>query len=136
VETHCYSVAVTPEQGLILINPRRVLIQGIATTGFMAGMMQTGLQNRMDGTERGIWGIFLNKARDCVIRDCAAYLNASGIGINSHVNTKQDLGGNLIDHCAAWSNSTIFSIDDAGGITIYSSDHDEIRNCTSFLNGL
>lgn len=129
-ESHHYTVAVTPEHGLILINPRRVLIQGIATTGFMASFMQP----QIDNASRSTWGIFLNKAKDCVIRNCFAYLNACGIGINSHVDTKLDLGGNLVDDCTAWSNATSFNQGDVGGITIFGADHDEIRNSTSFLN--
>ena len=49
------------------------------TTGFSA----MELLHYREQTAGGVWGIFLVSAKGCVVRDCRAYLNAWGIGMNS-----------------------------------------------------
>jgi hypothetical protein len=123
---HRYSVSVIPAHGIYLTNPRRVRIEGLAVTGFNAIREIRGL------TLGSIWGIFIENGKDCVIRECHAYLNGQGIGLNS---TAETSGGNVIEKCAAWGNATQFGVGDRGGITLVEPRRDVVRDCTSFLNG-
>lgn len=128
VEAHRYSLSVIPTHGFYLSNARRVRIEGLAVTGFNA---LKEVPNK-DLTLNSVWGIFVANGKDCVISGCHAYLNAQGIGINSMADTS---GGNVIEKCVAWANSSHVGVGDRGGITVISPQRDVVRDCTSYLNG-
>jgi hypothetical protein len=128
-ETHHYSASVIPTHGLYLARPRRVVIEGLAVTGFNA---MEELNYRV-GTGGGVWGMFLFNGKACVIRDCRAYLNAWGIGLTS---AEAGSGDNVIERCTAWANASPYWAGDMGGLTIYSGRRDTIRDSTAFLNGM
>lgn len=92
--THHYRAAVIPESGIYLRNPVRVILEGIATTGFH---FNEALPLSQGAT---MWGIFFSHPRDCVIRDCVAYLNGGGILM------KRSEGGNVIENCTAYANNS------------------------------
>jgi parallel beta-helix repeat protein len=120
-ESHVYSVCVTPRSGLLLEHPRRVRIEGLATTGFYRASQA--------GSDRGrsnVWGISLCGPEGCTVRDCTSYLNAGAICIDRG-------SGNVIDGCVAYGNRSAYHLD-GGGIIAFSPDDDCIRGCTSFLN--
>lgn len=127
--THKYSVSTLPTHGVRLLRPRRVVIEGIAVTGFSA----MELQHYREETAGGVWGIYLVSGKGCVIRHCHAYLNAWGIGLHSG---PPGSGDNLIEHCVSWANKSPFANGDMGGITVFAARRDVIRNSTAFLNGM
>jgi len=129
VDAHRYSVSVIPTHGIHLIRPRRVTVEGIAVTGFSA----MELLHYREETAGGVWGIFLVNGKRCVVRDCKAYLNAWGIGLNSPLQTS---GDNLIDRCESWGNKSVFANGDMGGITAFAARRETIRNSTAYLNGM
>lgn len=128
-ETHHYSASVIPTHGVYLTNPRRVVIDGLSVTGFSA---IKELSYR-EGTGGGVWGMFLFNPKDCVIRDCRAYMNGWGIGLTS---AEVGSGDNVIERCTAWANKSPFWAGDMGGLTIFNARRDVIRDSTAFLNGM
>lgn len=129
VEEHRYSVAVLPTDGLYLLNPKRVVIEGLAFTGFSA----MELVHYRRGTGGGVWGLFLCYPTACTVRDCKAYLNGWGIGINSEA---PGSGGNVVERCESWGNNSMFANSDVGGITILRGRRDVIRDSKAYLNGM
>jgi len=127
VETHTYTVSVIPTHGFYLSNPKRVIVEGLAVTGFHAAKEI----DRRDFTLNSTWGMFIVNGNDCVIRDCRAYLNAQGIGMNSRGATS---GDNAIERCVAWANGTQYGVGDRGGLTLVDPRRDEIRDSVAFLN--
>ena len=126
---HHYSVSVIPTHGVHLIRPRRVVVEGIAMTGFSA----MGLLHYREETAGGVWGLFVVNGQSCVVRDCRAYLNAWGIGFNSGA---PGSGDNVIERCVAWANKSPFANGDMGGLTVFAARRDVIRDSTAFLNGM
>lgn len=126
---HRYSVSVIPTHGVHLVRPRRVVIEGLAMTGFSA----MALLHYREETAGGVWGLFIAHGKDCVIRDCRAYLNGWGIGLNS---LNPGSGDNLVERCIAWGNKSPFANGDMGGLTVFAARRDVIRDSTAFLNGM
>lgn len=127
---HRYSVSNTPRHGMLLLEPRRVIIEGLTFRGFNAKF----LQPREDMSLGGTWGLFLARPARCVVRDCHAFLNGQGIGMHSAVSQGGTWGDNLIERCTVWGNGSNFTSGDSGGITIYESARDVIRDCVAFRN--
>ena len=129
IAAHHYSISVIPTHGIHLVRPRRVVLEGLAVTGFSP----MELLHYREETAGGVWGIFLTNGKSCVVRDCRAYLNGWGIGSNSGA---RDSGDNLIERCTAWANKSPFANGDLGGLTLLAARRDVIRHSTSFLNGM
>jgi len=127
--SHRYSVAVIPKNGIYLVRPRRVTIEGITVTGFSS----MEVMHYTMGTAGGVWGIFLLSAHGCEVRECRAYLNGWGIGLNSQ---EPGSGENVVERCTAWGNNSAFAFGDMGGISIFGARRDVVRNCTAYLNGM
>lgn len=128
---HRYSVSVTPTHGFYLADATRVTIDGLAATGFKASHQQP----RHDYTLYSTWGIYIAGGKDCVIRNCRAYLNGQGIGINSRRGGEGEYGDNVIEKCVAWGNVSHFGVGDRGGITLVEPASDVVRDSRAFLNG-
>ena len=126
---HRYTVSDIPTHGIYLVKPRRVVIEGLVVTGFNA----MRLIHYREGTAGGVWGIFLLSAKDCVIRDCQAFQNGWGIGLNS---AEPGSGDNVIERCTAWGNKCPFVNGDCGGITVFAARRDVIRDSTAYRNGM
>lgn len=145
-DVHHYTVSVIKNNGLFLLRPRRVVIEGISVTGFNCDELLAGSPGYYT-----VWGIMLLEASKCVIRDCKAFLNAGGIAINSMKygiheldangipycrkgeggEAASALGGNLIEGCEAYGNYSPYS-SEGGNITIFHSNGgEEIRNCVA-----
>jgi len=125
---HRYTASVIPTHGFYLSNATRVTIEGLAVTGFHLA----GEAPRHDFTEYSTWGMFIAEGKDCVIRNCRAWLNGQGIGTRSRLPTS---GDNVIEGCAAWSNFSQFGTGDRGGLTLFEPRRDVIRDSVSVLNG-
>ncbi|MCE9608130.1 MAG: right-handed parallel beta-helix repeat-containing protein [Planctomycetia bacterium] len=129
IETHRYSVAINPNNGIYLVGAKRVVIEGITVTGFSSMKV---IHYTM-GTAGSVWGMFLLSGHQCTIRDCRAYLNGWGIGMNSG---EPGSGENVVERCTAWGNNSAFAFGDMGGISIFGARRDTIRDSTAFLNGM
>ncbi|HUT88984.1 MAG TPA: hypothetical protein VMY37_05790, partial [Thermoguttaceae bacterium] len=57
-----YTLAVSGTSGLVLHSPQRVVIDGLAATGFYPG-----------------WGILLGTPVSCTVRNCVCFVNVGGI---------------------------------------------------------
>ncbi|HWL51934.1 MAG TPA: chondroitinase-B domain-containing protein [Chthoniobacteraceae bacterium] len=125
---HHYTVSVVDGHGLLLARPRRVTLEGIAATGFQSA----GLLSWKEHHTR--WGILLLHARQCVIRNCVAWLNGGGIAFDSGKEKEaiDDNGWNLTEHCRAFANGSKFA-GEGGNILGFTSNHDEIRDSYAFL---
>lgn len=83
---HFYTVGVNPKSGFYLDKPVRVIVEGLAATGFYRSA-QKGLNWARDYE----WGILLNLPGKCVVRNCTTFLNAGGIAtVNGPENTVED----------------------------------------------
>jgi hypothetical protein len=144
-DAHHYTVSVTKNYGLFLHRPERVIVEGIAATGYHSVDMQAG-----NPGDYAVSGILLGGGKHCVIRQCVAFLNANGIFENSGFFTRYETnssgvpvygllipestngpGGNLIEKCRAYGNYSRFS-GSGGNICIFNSTNDVIRDCVSF----
>jgi len=144
-DTHHYTVSVTKNYGLFLHRPERVIVEGIAATGYHSVDMQSG-----NPGDYAVSGIMLAGGKQCVIRQCAAFLNANGIIENSGFFTRYETnsshvpvygllipestngpGGNTIEKCRAYGNYSRFS-GSGGNIIVFNSTNDVIRDCISF----
>ena len=67
-KNHYYTVPVIPDNGLRLDRPRRVVIEGLAFTGFNANR-HFGWSGHQHGV---VWGLHLSEPERCVVRECAA----------------------------------------------------------------
>jgi parallel beta-helix repeat protein len=121
VAQHHYSVPVIGRAGLELEQPVRVALEGIAVRGFESNGMASSR------TLFGTWGILLLGARDCVVSDCTAFLNGGGICIAS-----EGGGGNLVERCAGYGNSSPHNASECAGVLLYQSKNDVARNCVGY----
>lgn len=124
VERHRYSIPVAGAHGMMLEQPKRVVLDGIAARGFEKSVMQTW------HTESGTWGIVLKEAKDCVIRHCTAFLNGGGILTRS-----EKEGGNLIEDCVAYGNISPHGFE-CGGVVAVAVRNDTLRNCVAYKCGM
>lgn len=127
---HAYTVCVIEGSGLMLTNPRRVTVDGLAATGFRSNKLLPSYPNHY-----AEWGIMLAGARQCVIRHCVAYFNDSGLSYDSGASRStdgKDNGWNLFENCVAFSNGSKFA-PEAGNIIGFTSNHDEMRDCYAYL---
>lgn len=106
-----YTVSVGGTHGLELTTPRRVIVDGLAASGYGAG-----------------WGFLLITPDTCVVRDCTAWLNEGGINL-CPTNGIGGNGGpnNLVEGCVCYGNSF-------AGIARYGANNDVIRNCHLYKN--
>ncbi|MCA1808274.1 MAG: hypothetical protein LC725_02250 [Lentisphaerae bacterium] len=117
---HSYSISVIEQSGIHLTTPRRVLIEGLGVTGFnTAGFDAAGR------------GIYLTDARECVVRECFAWMNGWGVEVTS---SAPESGGNVIERCVAWANDSPFANWRRGGLNFQRHRGDVIRDSTAFLN--
>ena len=124
VDQHRYSIPVAGAHGLMLEQPKRVVLDGIAARGFEKAVMQTW------HTESGTWGIVLKEAKDCVIRNCTAFLNGGGILTRS-----EKEGGNLIEDCVAYGNISPHGFE-CGGVVAVAVRNDTLRRCVAYKCGM
>lgn len=117
---HDITLTLLKGEGLLARNATNLVIEGIGATGFNIGEYGEG------GA-----GIALEDSRDSVIRDCTAWFNGFGIEIRSG---DPDSGGNVIEQCLAWGNSSPFTNFRRGGITAMRHRNDTIRDSEAYYN--
>lgn len=128
-DQHHYSVAVVEGHGLLVQRAQRVVVDGIAATGFNNATILTHFPHSFTR-----WGIMLAPARQCVIRRSVAYLNGSGIGIYSSGPGLDEAGWNLIEHCTGFANSNRYN-SEGGNIIVFNGNHDQVRDSYAYLGG-
>jgi len=107
-----YTLAVSGKGGLILSSPKRVVIDGLAATGFYPD-----------------WGIRLGKPVSCTVRNCVCFMNVGGIVLAPSEGLGKGDGGsnNVVEKCVCYGNTF-------GGIVRYGANNDVIRNCHTYRN--
>ena len=115
---HHYTVSVNPRSGLYLEKPVRVVVEGLAATGFHRAS-HVGFKFGSDY----IWGLALNSPLGCTVRDCTTFLNSGGICLARGSN-------NVIERCVSFANYSKYAVE-GGNIIKISGNHDVIRDCTA-----
>jgi len=107
-----YTLAVAGTSGFGLHSPKRVIIDGLAATGFYPG-----------------WGILLGQPVSCTVRNCVCFMNVGGIVLEPNEGLGKGDGGsnNVVEKCVAYGN--IF-----GGIVRYGANNDVVRDCYTYKN--
>ncbi len=107
-----YTVSVNEKSGLVLYSPKRVVIEGLAATGFHPG-----------------WGILLGSPVSCTVRNCVCFMNVGGIVLEPNEGLGKGDGGsnNVVENCLCYGNTF-------GGIVRYGANNDVIRNCHTYRN--
>jgi hypothetical protein len=107
-----YTLAVTGTSGFALHSPKRVIIDGLAATGFYPG-----------------WGILLGQPVSCTVRNCVCFLNVGGIVLEPNEGLGKGDGGsdNVVEKCVAYGNTF-------GGIVRYGANNDVVRDCYTYKN--
>lgn len=127
--THRYSVSVLEGSGLRLDRPKRVTVEGIAFSGFNnRDRLVSTLTGSVSYIEAVRWGLLLERASQCVIRNCLASFNGGGLGIFS----SEKAGGNEIAFSEAFANYSRFSAE-GGNIHISYGNNDVVRDCVAYL---
>jgi hypothetical protein len=103
-----YTVAVIGKSGIDLGRPRRVIIEGLAATGFFPG-----------------WGVSLTDPVGCVVRKCVTCLDAGGITLAVNATTKEGGSNNVVEECVTYGHTFV-------GMMRYGSHNDIIRNCYAY----
>ncbi len=125
--THRYTFTVSGTHGIHLPEAKRVIIEGIAVTGFN----RHSRLPRGESTDGATWGIFVQNGKQCVVRDCYAYFNSRGIATSA---SSEDSGDNVIERCVAWANASRYG-GPYGGLSLRQPRRDVIRDSVSYLNG-
>jgi len=107
-----YTLAVTGTSGFALHSPKRIIIDGLAATGFYPG-----------------WGILLGQPVSCTVRNCVCFLNVGGIVLEPNEGLGKGDGGcnNVVEKCVAYGNTF-------GGIVRYGANNDVVRDCYTYKN--
>ncbi|MBE6406434.1 MAG: DUF1565 domain-containing protein [Lentisphaerae bacterium] len=111
LDGHGFSVVpVDPKQNWV----KNVVIEGIAATGYSW---------RRNAAHTSAWGIVIEKAENCVIRNCSAYMNYGGISLNKAKKSR-------IENCVGIRNGTTTHVS-AGNIIGFYAEDSVIDRCTS-----
>jgi tetratricopeptide (TPR) repeat protein len=107
-----YTLAVTGTSGFELHSPKRVIIDGLAATGFYPG-----------------WGILLGQPVSCTVRNCVCFMNVGGVVLEPNEGLGKGDGGsnNLVEKFVAYGNTF-------GGIVRYGANNDVVRDCYTYKN--
>jgi len=137
-DAHVYRASVIAGDGLFLDSPKRVVLEGLAVTGFNSSGPATASPSYRTPNMglKVVWGVLFHEAKNCVIRDCTAYFNGGGFAVNNGQNPDPALagGGNLVEDCVAYGQFFQNSAYESSGVGIYCPNNDEIRNCHTYKN--
>ena len=116
-DQHDLTVSVLEGGGLRLHRPESVIVEGLVFTGFYAHFRTESWT--------GSNGLQLVSAKNCVLRNCTAFLNANGISLNYGENS-------VIDNCIAYANGSRANTE-GGNIIGWNGVANKIRSCTSMF---
>jgi len=113
-----FRISVTPVSGMILENPQRVTVDGLALTGFFPA------EKKKSNPITYVGGLMFLQPRGCLVRNVTAYLNGQGICL---------VGGqdNVIEDCVVYGNGSPYH-DQGGNIAQYNPNEAIIRNNLSY----
>jgi len=113
-----FRISVTPVSGMILENPQRVNVEGLAFTGFFPA------EKKKHPYFNYVGGLMLLEPRACTVRNVTAYLNGQGICLVGGQDT-------IIEDCIAYGNGSPYH-DQGGNIVQYQPNEAVIRNNLSY----
>ena len=116
-DRHHYTVGLLKDNGFKVMDSQRVVIDGLASSGFMTSTKNPVLLLPVSG-------FLLNNVKNSIIRRCSAYFNEAGICIR---NEEMKGSGNLVEDCRAYGNQQ-------DGIVSNGPNNDTIKNSCAFLN--
>lgn len=105
-ERHRYTVSVFDHSGLLLEDPRNVLLEGLAATGFFPA------DERGGRFEAHVSGLMMLRPVNSVMRNCVAFLNGNGLCLVRGQ-------GNVIEQCVAYRNDSPFHLPSANIISFH-----------------
>jgi len=112
--------SITAVSGMLLENPKRVTVEGLAFTGFYPeGKKKWPYTNY-------VGGLMLVEPVQCTVRACFPYLNGQGICLTGGT-------GNVIEHCVAYGNGSPYH-EQGGNIIRYLGNDDVIRFNLSYAS--
>ena len=121
-DRHFYTVSVIKSNGLWLEEPRRVIVDGLAFTGFNT---DTASGWGADSTKSGL---FMEKPVRCVVRHCVAFLNSAGLMLSN-----EGVGcSNVIENCVAYGNYSPLN-GEGCNIQVLGPDNDTISGCYGYM---
>ena len=134
---HHYTAAVRPVDGIWLGSCKRVIIDGLAFTGFHSTISDRYYPPYRDRFTGGgsVWGVLFTDSQSCIARDVTSYLNGGGIGVE-HLHKPEPVGQypNVVEHCVVYGNYSQLNSYLVSGIGIYQANADEIRDCLAYRN--
>ncbi|MFA7157997.1 MAG: right-handed parallel beta-helix repeat-containing protein [Kiritimatiellia bacterium] len=118
-EKHYYTICVRKDHGFHVNKSRRVVIEGLAASGFMSPTNNYVFL-------KAVSGFIVIDSKKVTVRNCTAYLNQAGITVHNGDNFEGE--GNVVENCRAFGNH-------GDGIACYYPHNAIFRDCVSFLNG-
>ena len=115
-----YRQSITPVSGMILENPKRVVVEGLAFTGFYPE------DKKKPPNTNYVGGLMLIEPIQCIVRECFPFLNGQGICLVGGT-------GNVIEQCTAYGNGSPYH-DQGGNIVRYLGNNDIIRFNLSYAS--
>ncbi|NLF94905.1 MAG: DUF1565 domain-containing protein, partial [Oligosphaeraceae bacterium] len=124
-DRHFLRVSVNRNFGLLLrpadsaVGLCNIIIENLTFIGFNCNE-NGGIPGR-----NGRWGLYLSGGEKCIIRNCQAYLNGSGIGYSRSNNS-------VIEDCVAMGNGSHFCGSGGNIICFGPAKNSVIRNCLTY----
>lgn len=125
-DQHTYTISVTPQSGVTLIQPTRVIIEGLAATGYNTNSIKPLKAEDQMGT---VWGFWMDNPKDCIVRECTFFLNGGGIGV-SNDRKGENRGNTIIEKSVVYGNDSPFV--SSGGVVVYFPNNEVIRDCLAY----
>ncbi len=121
---HFLTVSVLRGHGMLFPIPkegysRNFVIDGLTFTGFNCREAAAGAGGKLK------WGVYITRAEKCVISNCTAFLNGSGLALGRPV-------GSSIENCRAYGNGSHFN-SSGGNIIMWGPAKDStVRRCIAW----
>jgi hypothetical protein len=115
---HYFTACVSSNSGLLVKNPRRLVVDGLAAGGFY----RANPKNHVVADDIA-FGMLLDAPTNCVFRRCVAFLCGGGIGMVGGIS-------NIFEDCVGYGSDWPYAT--TGNIIKYGGNHDVIRNCRAW----
>ena len=120
-ENHDITISVLGGNGLNVIptNLKQEWVKNVVIDGISA----TGFSWQRATSHSSAWGIVIERAENCEIRNCSAYMNYGGISLREAKKSR-------VVNCIGYGNGTTQHVS-AGNIIVFYAEDSLIDNCTS-----
>ena len=115
---HYFTACVSSNSGLLVKNPRRLVVDGLAAGGYY----RANPKNHVVADDIA-FGMLLDEPTNCVFRRCVAFLCGGGIGMVGGIS-------NIFEDCVGYGSDWPYAT--TGNIIKYGGNHDVIRNCRAW----